>query len=280
MGRDGSEAAGADPCDAGALGRRRGAASPGRRYAAASSSSPARTWSATAPCPASGTSSSGSKRWPISSAETQPVETGRREHDRVEPALAALPQARVDVPAQRLDRELRLEREELRAAAHRRRADPHPGRERRRRRRGRRGDPRAARKAATASPSTSVEVMSFAEWTATSMRPAEQRLLDLLHEDPALADLAERLRAVAVAGGRDRDEGDIELGIGGAERVGGELRLRQREPTPAAAEPKNHGRRARRGAAPRPRRGRRRRRRPPASSARWARGGACSRSAR
>jgi hypothetical protein len=34
----------------------------------------------------------------------------------------------------------------------------------------------------------------------------EQRLLDLLHEHAACADLPERLRAVLVAGGRDRDE--------------------------------------------------------------------------
>src|SRR5207244_295029 len=53
--------------------------------------------------------------------EPEPVEPARREHDRVEPALAALAEPRVDVPAQRLDRERRLEREELSAPAHRRR---------------------------------------------------------------------------------------------------------------------------------------------------------------
>src|SRR5437870_72104 len=45
----------------------------------------------------------------------------------VEPALAALAQPRVDVPAQRLDRERRLEREKLCAPPHRRRPNPHPG---------------------------------------------------------------------------------------------------------------------------------------------------------
>ena len=39
--------------------------------------------------------------------------------------------------------------------------------------------------------------------------PVEQRLLDLLDEDPARADLAERLRPVAVAGRRDRHERDL-----------------------------------------------------------------------
>src|SRR5581483_4108675 len=57
--------------------------------------------------------------------EPEPVEPARREHDRVEAALAALAQARVDVAAQRLDRERRLEREQLCAPPHRRSPDPH-----------------------------------------------------------------------------------------------------------------------------------------------------------
>ena len=95
--------------------------------AATSASSPARTWSASAPWPASGSSSSGSNRRPISRAEPEPVEPARREDDRVEPPLAALAQPGVDVAAERLDRERRLEREQLRPPAHRRRPDPHPG---------------------------------------------------------------------------------------------------------------------------------------------------------
>jgi hypothetical protein len=91
--------------------------------------------------------------------------------------------------------------------------------------------------------------MSFAGVDGHIDAAGEESLLDLLHEDPALADLAERLRAVAVSRGRDGDERDVEIGIGEAQRVGGDLRLRQREPTPPAAEPKNHGRRDRRGAA-------------------------------
>ena len=58
--------------------------------------------------------------------EPEPVEPAGGEHDRVEPSLGALAQPRVDVAAQRLDRERRLEREQLRLAPRRRRADAHP----------------------------------------------------------------------------------------------------------------------------------------------------------
>ena len=44
-------------------------------------------------------------------AEPEPVEPARCEHDRVEPALPALAQTGVDVAAQRLDREHRIERQ-------------------------------------------------------------------------------------------------------------------------------------------------------------------------
>ena len=63
--------------------------------------------------------------------------------------------------------------------------------------------------------------------------PVEQRLLELLHEDAARADLAERPRPVAVAGRRDRDERDLDAAGGDASRVRGELGLREREPTAA-----------------------------------------------
>src|SRR5581483_3000452 len=46
--------------------------------------------------------------------EAEPVEAAGREDDGVEPALGALAQARVDVAAKRLDRQRRLEREQLR----------------------------------------------------------------------------------------------------------------------------------------------------------------------
>ena len=76
--------------------------------------------------------------------ETKPVEPAGGEDDGVEPALAALPQPRVDVAAQRLDRERRLQRKELRATPDRGRADPQSRAAARRRRRGRRADPPAA----------------------------------------------------------------------------------------------------------------------------------------
>ena len=66
----------------------------------------------------------------------------------------------------------------------------------------------------------------------------EQRLLELLDEDAARADLAERLRAVAVAGGRDRHERDLDARR--AQARGSELGLREREPTAAAADADQH----------------------------------------
>ena len=112
--------------------------------AATSSSSPARTCSASAPWPASGSSSPGSKRSPISASSPSRSSPQAASTTASRPALAALAQPRVDVPAQRLDRERRLEREQLRAPAHRRGADPHARTGARRRRTARRADPRAA----------------------------------------------------------------------------------------------------------------------------------------
>ena len=80
--------------------------------------------------------------------------------------------------------------------------------------------------------------MSFAEWTATSIRPPSKRLLELLHEDAAGADLAERLRPVAVAGRRDRDERDLDPGP--AQPLDGLLCLGEREPTAARADADEH----------------------------------------
>src|SRR6185295_1317370 len=48
-------------------------------------------------------------------SEPEPVETAGGEHDRIQSALPALAQTGLDVPPQRLDRERRLEREQLRA---------------------------------------------------------------------------------------------------------------------------------------------------------------------
>ena len=63
---------------------------------------------------------------PDLAGEPEPIETACGEDDRIQAALATLAQARVDVPAQRLDGQRRLEREELRTAADGRGADPHP----------------------------------------------------------------------------------------------------------------------------------------------------------
>ena len=68
--------------------------------------------------------------------------------------------------------------------------------------------------------------------------PVEQRLLELLYEDAAVADLAEGATSVAVAGGRDRHERD--LPPRGTEPLGDERGLRQREPAAAGAEPEKH----------------------------------------
>ena len=128
--------------------------------------------------------------------EAEPVEAARREHDRVEAALAALAQTRVDVPAKRLDRERRLEREQLCLPPRGRGADPHPRRDLR----------RAAERIARI---VALEVRADDETRGIGGRhvlrrvhgdvdaPLEQRLLELLDEDAARADLAERLRAVA-----------------------------------------------------------------------------------
>src|SRR5207247_6162498 len=66
--------------------------------------------------------------------------------------------------------------------------------------------------------------------------PREQRLLDFLDEDASCPDLAERLRAVLVARGRDRHERDLDAVA--AQPPGRELGLGRREAaTPAAAPP-------------------------------------------
>jgi hypothetical protein len=62
----------------------------------------------------------------------------------------------------------------------------------------------------------------------------KKRLLELLYEDAARADLAERPLPVAVAGGRDRDERDLDAGP--PEALGRELGLGQREPRAAGSD--------------------------------------------
>ena len=180
-------------------------------------------------------------------SEAQAVEPARRENDRVEAPLVALPEPGVDVPAHRLDPKLRLQREQLRAAAHRRGPDPHP----------RPDGVRAAERVPRILP---LEVGADGEPLRVGrghvlrrvdgdVDPAfEQRLLELLDEDAARADLAERLRPVAVAGGRDRHERELEPGP--AQPLDRELGLRQREPATPRADPEEHGARPPRRARP------------------------------
>src|SRR5437762_9635727 len=66
----------------------------------------------------------------------------------------------------------------------------------------------------------------------------EEGLFNLLDEDAAGADLAERARPDAVAGGGDRDEGDLVAGPP-HDRCG-ELRLREREPRAARPDANEH----------------------------------------
>src|SRR5579864_8968953 len=66
----------------------------------------------------------------------------------------------------------------------------------------------------------------------------EQRLFDLLDEDAALADLAKRARAVAIAGRRDRHERDLVPRT--AHNCAGELGLREREPRAARPDANEH----------------------------------------
>ena len=66
--------------------------------------------------------------------------------------------------------------------------------------RARRADPRARERSASASPGGSSPGTSLIECTAKSARRVEQRLLDLLHEEPLAADLGERAILDPVAG--------------------------------------------------------------------------------
>ena len=71
----------------------------------------------------------------------------------------------------------------------------------------------------------------------------EQRLLELLHEDAALADLPERLATIAVTGCRDRNERHLHARP--PQQVGCQTGLGEGEPTAAGSDPKQHRRRGR-----------------------------------
>ena len=141
-------------------------------------------------------------------SEAEPVEPAGGEHDGVESPLAALAQTRVDVSAQRLDRQLRLEREQLCAPPHRGGADPHPGPQlggaAKRVARVFARQVRADRKAVGVGRG---HVLRRVHGSVDAV--GEQRLFELLDEHAALTDLAERAAPVAVACGCDRDERDL-----------------------------------------------------------------------
>src|SRR5436305_6998175 len=172
-------------------------------------------------------------------AEPEPVEPARGEHDRVEPALATLAQARVDVAAQRLDRERRIAREQLRLPPNRSRPDAHARSQLRR---------AAERVAWVVAREECTDRQPLRIRGGQVLRrvdrdvdpPLEQRLLDLLDEDAARTDLAERARAVTVARGRDRHERDVVAAT--AYHTRRELRLGEREPRAARPDANEHSR--------------------------------------
>src|SRR5439155_12845596 len=58
--------------------------------------------------------------------QAETIEPAGGKHDRVEAPFAALPQTCIDVPAERLDRQLGLQRQQLGLSPHGRCADAHP----------------------------------------------------------------------------------------------------------------------------------------------------------
>ena len=77
----------------------------------------------------------------------------------------------------------------------------------------------------------------------------EKCFLELLDEDSALADLPERLRAISIAGRRDRDERD--LNPGAAKHFYSATGLGERKPTAAGTDAKQHDNGGRSRCAPR-----------------------------
>src|SRR5205085_7446609 len=169
--------------------------------------------------------------------ETETVEPAGGEDEGVEPALLRLAQASLDIAAQRLDRERRLEGEQLRLPSDGGGADEHAG-------------PNRVSSDESIARVVPREVRAHRESLGVrgghvlrrvdgDVDPAgEQCLLDLLDEDAAGADLPEGTRAVAVAGGGDRDEGDLVPAA--TENRSCELRLREGEPRPARPDANEH----------------------------------------
>ena len=144
-------------------------------------------------------------------SEAETVEPTGGEDDRVEAALTAFAQPCVDVPAQRFDRERRLEREQLRLAPDRRGADAHVSADLVR---AAQGVPRIlALEVGADRQAGCIRRRHVLRGVHRDVDPSvEQRFLELLDENAARADLAERAGAIAVARGRDRHEGDLDAG--------------------------------------------------------------------
>ena len=152
--------------------------------AATSASSPARTWSASEPWPASG------QQLGRLEAMADLGARGRGGRGRTPPARPRRDRARrACAGACRCCRAAARSRASARARAAARAGGPTPSRSAspaaaRSRRRARRADPRAAGRRRRRARPDRVEVMSFAEWTATSIRPSSSASSSSLTKTP------------------------------------------------------------------------------------------------
>ena len=170
----------------------------------------------------------------------EPLQPGDGEHQRVVLAGIELPQPRVDVAANRQEARAGMARAQLRAAPdaarpdrrRRRRARVAPARSTSASRESSRGRTAAIAEARRAAPTD----MSLALWTARSMAPREQRVLDFLDEQPLAAHLGQRRVLQPIA--RRLDDADLARAAAALEQRRDRARLPQRER--AAARPDPH----------------------------------------
>ena len=177
----------------------------------------------------------------------EPLQPGTREDGRDELAAVELGEARPDIAAQRHDGEVGPRVEKLRLAPHRGGADDGALRQIGDAARALR-DQRVARVLARQAARDREAGRQQRRHVLQRMdgevdRAGEQRLLDLLGEEPLAALVGERARRGTVAAGADRH--DLERALGGERGMrGGEPRLglcglRERQGTAAAAETQN-----------------------------------------
>ncbi len=184
--------------------------------------SSARVSTATMPWPGAGTQRSTGMAAEIRASRSKAPQSGAREHERVELADVQLPQARIHVAANRCEGGARHSASQLRdppdAAGPDRPAARRRGCDDRRQASPLRGAPAGKTSASRGSsrgsvaaivrPSGMSEGRSLALWTARSISPTQQRVLEILDEEPLAANLAERRVLQAVAGRLDDDELD------------------------------------------------------------------------